>query len=67
MLTIPLRVLVLSAKTGGLSGSNMGRSVGTLSALVVAERSTKDATGAKNGTPSAPQPPVAVMLPSMAT
>ena len=51
MLTIPLHVPALSAKAGGLSGSNMGRSVGTINAHVVAERSTKDAMGVKNGTP----------------
>ena len=60
------RYPALSAEAGGLSGSNMGRSVGTISALVVAERSTKDATGAKNGTHST-QPPVAVVLSAVTT
>ena len=61
MLIIPLHVPALPAKAGGLSGSNMGRSVGTLSAPVVAEKSTKDATGAKNGTHSI-QLPMEVLL-----
>ncbi len=66
MLTIPLHVPALSAKAGGLSESYLGRSVGTISALVVAERSTKDATGAKNGTHSI-QPPVAVLVSAVTT
>ena len=50
MLTIPLPVPAFSAKTGGSSGSYLGRSVGTISALAVAERSSRDATGAENRT-----------------
>ena len=44
----------------------MGRSAGTISAPVVAGRSTKDATGRKNGTHRI-QHPVAVMLPAATT
>ena len=61
MLNILLHVPALSAKAGGLSGSYLGSSVGTISALVVAGRSTRNATGAKNGTRSI-RHPVAVIL-----
>ena len=50
----------LSAKASVLSGSYLGRSIGTISALVVAGRSTKYVTCAKNGTRSFHHP-VAVM------
>ena len=56
MQNILLHVPALSAKAGGLSGSYLGRSVGTISALVVVGRSTRDATGAENWTRSIHHP-----------